>query len=256
VNMRSKQTVSILGCLLVGLSNFSQADDGVDSGLHLQMGVVAAANTSYYQGVDQEQFVLPLVIAEYKDFYLQGTFAGYRFFQGEGGQGLALEIGATFDGYESGDASFLIGMADRDSAWEAGIVYWAPVAGGQLTGKLMQDVGDSHGGFSARLDYERPLWMDETHLVSWFVGAEYWDRAKTDYYFGVTESESRPTRPEYVAQDSTGVFLGANFLKQLSPRFSLIASADYRAASGAVEDSPLVVRADQWSAYAGIFYEF
>jgi outer membrane protein len=250
------QSTVFWGCLLLGLSSLSLADDADDSELHLQVGVVASANSSYYQGVGHEQFVLPLVIAEYKQFYVQGTFAGYRLYQGESGQGLAVEIGGTFDGYESGDAGFLLGMADRKSAWEAGLVYWAPVAGGQLTGKLMQDVSDKHGGFSARLDYERPLWMDETQLISWFAGAEYWNRAKSDYYFGVTASEARSDRPLYSAPDSVSLFVGGNFIKQLSPRFSLIVSADYRTASGAVKNSPLVARTDQWSAYSGVFYEF
>lgn len=256
MNMRTKQSAIFWGCLLIGLSSLSLADDGAESELHLQVGVVAAANSSYYQGVGFEQFALPLIIAEYKQFYLQGTFAGYRLYHGESGQGLAVEIGGTFDGYESDDAGFLLGMADRKSAWEAGLVYWAPVAGGQLTGKLMQDVGDKHGGFSARIDYERPLWIDETKLVSWFLGAEYWDRAKSDYYFGVKASEARPNRPMYSAPDSVSFFLGGNFIKQLSPRFSLVVIADYRVADSAVGNSPLATRADQWSAYSGVFYEF
>ena len=253
---RLNRLAIVMSCFLVGLSTHSLAEDNVDPTLQVQVGLVAAANTSFYQGVGKEHFVLPLVMAEYKRFYLQGANAGYRLYQGEGGQGLAIEIGGTFDGYESGDASFLAGMAERKAAWEARLVYEAPIGGGQLRGKLMQDIGHSHEGFSARLDYERPLWMDEAHLVTWFAGGEYWDSAKTDYYFGIEASEARSNRAAYSASDSLSVFVGGNVIKQLSPKFSLILSAEYRLASGAVENSPLVTRSDQWSAYGGIFYQF
>ncbi|MEJ2622259.1 MAG: MipA/OmpV family protein [Candidatus Thiodiazotropha sp.] len=245
-----------MSCLLFGFSTHSFAENSDNATWQVQVGPVASVNTSFYQGVGEEYYLLPLVIAEYKRFYLQGIDAGYRFYQREDGQQLAVEIGRTFDGYESNDARFLSGMATRKAAWETRLVYEAIVGGGQLKGKLMQDISHSHEGFSAHLEYERPLWNDETHLVTWLAGGEYWDSKKTDYYFGVDASEARSNRVAYSASDSHNLFVGGNAIKQLTPKFSVMLNAEYRIASDAVKNSPLVSRNDQWSAYGGIFYEF
>jgi outer membrane protein len=238
------------------LSTQLHAEDNVDASLQLQVGLATSVNTSFYHGVSEEYFVFPLVMAEYGRYYLEATNIGYRVYQGQSGQRLAIEIDRTFDGYESGDASFLSGMVERKAAWEAGVVYEAFVGGGQLKGKLMKDISDVHEGFSTRLEYERSLWQDEAHLVTWFAGGEYWDRAKTDYYFGVESSEVRPDRPAYSAPDSHSLFVGGNAFKQLNPEVTLFLSAEYRSASAEVKDSPLVTQVDQWSTYGGFFYQF
>ncbi|MCG8012278.1 MAG: MipA/OmpV family protein, partial [Candidatus Thiodiazotropha weberae] len=83
----------------------------------VQFGVVVSANSSFYEDVGQDYYLLPLLLVDYDRFYLQGIDAGYRFFEGET-QSLALEVRRTFDGYESDDSDALEGMRDRDQAWE------------------------------------------------------------------------------------------------------------------------------------------
>ncbi|MES9831951.1 MAG: MipA/OmpV family protein [Candidatus Thiodiazotropha sp. DIVDIV] len=227
--------------------------------LDIQIGLVTAVNSTYYKDLDEEYYLLPLVIAEYDRFYLQGVHGGYRFFQDDEGQSLALEIRRTFDGYSSGDiddSDALEGMADRDQAWEAGLAYEVSIAGGQTKAKLMQDISDTHKGFSARFEYERPFWTDEAHMLSWYTGTEYWNSKKADYYFGVTREEVTSTRSYYSADDSYTIFLGSNVIKRINENITLLANVEYIQASNAVKESPLTDRHDQWSAYVGIFYQF
>ncbi|MBN0989565.1 MipA/OmpV family protein [Amphritea pacifica] len=254
--MRSGINPIVMGGMLMGLSSCLLAEDNVDGKSQVQVGLVASVNSSFYRGADNDLFVLPLVIAEYGRFYLNGVDAGYRFYQREDGQRFAIEVGRTFDGYESGDSSFLSGMAERKAVWEARIVYEALVGGGRLKGKLMQDISDRHGGFSARLNYEHLFWQNETTMVTWVTGGEYWDSAKTDYYFGVRDSETRLNRQAYSASENLSLFVGSNVIKKLSPNVSLVLSAEYRMAGDAVDESPIVADGDQWSAYGGIFYKF
>jgi outer membrane protein len=225
----------------------------------LQLGLVTAVNTTFYQGIDEEYYLLPLLIAEYGRFYLQGVHGGYRLFQNDEGQSLALEVRRTFDGYskdDMDDRDALAGMSDRDAAWEAGLAYEAPMAGGQVKAKLMQDVSDTHNGLSARFEYERPLWTDQTHMLSWYAGSEYWNSNKTDYYFGVTPGEATADHSAYSADDSSSFFVGSNIVKQIDKNITILANIEYLRMNDAVSDSPLVDRQDQWSAYAGIFYKF
>lgn len=225
----------------------------------LQLGVVTAVNTTFYEDLGEEYYLLPLMIAEYGRFYLRGVHGGYRFFQDDEGQSLALEVRRTFDGYgkddiDDGDA--LAGMSDRDAAWEAGLAYETPLAGGQMKARLMQDISNTHDGLSVRFEFERPLWTDQSHMLSWYAGSEYWNSKKTDYYFGVTPGETTANRSLYTADDSSSSFVGGNLIKQIDKNISILANIEYLRMSDAVSDSPLVDRQDQWSAYAGIFYQF
>ncbi|MEW8325674.1 MAG: MipA/OmpV family protein [Candidatus Thiodiazotropha sp.] len=240
----------LVGLALAAVNTPSPAERSV------QIGLVTSANSSFYRDVGEEYYFLPLVIAEYDRFYLEGIEGGYRFYQGDEGQGLALEIRHTFDGYQSDDSDALAGMADRDAAWEAGLAYEVGLAGGEAKAKLMQDVSDTHNGFSARIEYERPFWTSDDRTVSWYAGSEYWNSKKTDYYFGVAPEEATPTRQAYTADRSYSIFLGSNAVKRIDDNVNLILSAEYLRASDAVGDSPLTTRRDQWSAYAGVFYRF
>jgi outer membrane protein len=149
-----------------------------------------------------------------------------------------------------------MGMDDRDAAWETGLAYEVNMAGGQMKTKLMQDISDSHNGFSANFEYEHPFWIDDALMVSWYTRSEYWNSKKTDYYFGVTHEEATSTRPFYAAHESYSFHLGSNAFKRINDKITAIVSAEYLWMSDAVKDSPLTSRQDQWSAYAGVFYQF
>ncbi|WP_316364191.1 MipA/OmpV family protein [Candidatus Thiodiazotropha sp. CDECU1] len=248
---RLKFYTGLIGLIGVAIHTPSLAERSV------QAGLVTSANSSFYEDAGNEYYFLPLVIAEYDRFYLQGISGGYRFYQDDGGQSLALEIRRTFDGYSSDDSDALEGMADRDAAWEAGLAYEVGIAGGQAKAKLMQDISDTHKGLSVRVEYERPFWTNDTHMLSWYAGSEYWNGKKTDYYFGVSPEEATAaTRHDYTADESYRFYLGSNLVKRIDDNISLLASAEYLRADDAVDDSPLTTRQDQWSAYIGVFYEF
>jgi outer membrane protein len=223
---------------------------------NIEIGWVTSVNSSLYQDVGEQYYALPLVIVESERFYLQGTRGGYRFFQDDEGQSLAFEIRYTFDGYQSDDRDALAGMADRDSAWEAGLSYETSMMGGLVETKLMKDISNTHNGYSAQLDYERSLWIDNRLMVSWYTGSEYWNSKKTTYYFGVTPQEAISTRPDYTTDESYSLYLGSNIHKRINDKITFIVNVEYLWMSDAINDSPLTTRQDQWSAYAGVFYPF
>ncbi len=240
----------VVGLLCMAAGTLSQAESDI------QVGLVGSANSTFYKQMDQEYYLLPLVIAEYDRFYLQGISGGYRLIEFEEGHSLALEVRHTFDGYSSDDSDFLKGMADRDPAWEMGLAYELNLAGGQMKTQLMQDISNTHKGFSARIEYERPYWTSDDLMLSWYTGSEYWNEKKSDYYFGVTAAEANATRSEYRADQTHSLFVGTNAFKQISENLRLIFSAEYLQESDSVDQSPLTEERDQWSTYAGIFYQF
>lgn len=250
------------GCFFLAGASVAQAqtaepsDVETQAELQWQLGLAVSANTSFYRGVGEEFYLFPLVIAEYDRFYLQGTHGGYRFYQSDNGQVWSLEIRRTFDGFSGDDADYLNGLSERKAAWEAGIALQMPLAGGEVKGKLMQDISGAHEGFSSRLEYERPVFMDAGQMMTWYAGSEYWDSDKTHYYFGVSQSEVLVNRPVYQSGDSQTGFVGTNYFRNLAADLTLFVSGEYLVSSSDIDDSPLTVRSDQWSAYSGLFYHF
>ncbi len=237
-----------LTCATLAAPLFAETD--------LRLGLSASVNTSYYRGVGEEGYLFPLLFAEHDRFYLHGIRGGYRFYQDDQGQRVALEVRRTFDGYDHDDSAALAGMADRDAAWEAGLVHEFAAAGGQFKTSLMHDISDSHNGLSAKAEYERTIVQGQRYMLSWYTGLEYWSDAKTDYYFGVDRHEARPRRPDYDPEETYFLSFGGNAMIRLDERFSMIFNAEYSRASDGVGDSPLVTRRDQWSGYGGVFYSF
>jgi outer membrane protein len=120
----------------------------------------------------------------------------------------------------------------------------------------MHDISDTHDGFTVRAEYERSLLTGSTYMLNWFGGSEYWSSKKTDYYFGVTPQEATLLRPAYTVDESYNVFAGINAVKRFNAEYSLIASAEYQWMTDEVNNSPLTTRQDQWTVYAGVFYQF
>lgn len=248
-----RTNVLVITCLAAGACVAAEAVEHGERSWEAEVGVVAAINTSYYRGVGSEEWLLPLVMVEYGDLYIHGVEAGYRLWEGGGGETFSIEGGITFDGYESGDAPVLVGMSDRESALEVGFVYRRVVASGELEIGFRNDMVSSHDGYSVNLEYGRKLWGNEKHRVDGYAGLEYWNEEKTDYYFGVRETEARSWREAYRASDTVHCFVGLNAVRKLGRHYSLIISAEYRTSGDTVSDSPLVTRNDQLSAYIGIF---
>jgi outer membrane protein len=221
----------------------------------VQLGMVVSVNSSFYKDVGEEYYILPLAIVEYGSFYLQGIDGGYRFFQDDV-QSLAVEIRRTFDGYKADDSDALEGVEDRDPAWEAGLVYETDLLGGQAKAKLMHDISNTHNGSTLRIEYERSMMTGSSYMVSWFAGSEYWSSKKTNYYFGINPEEVMPDRPVYSAGQSYNLFSGINVVKRFNVKYSMIASAEYQWMADEMIESPITSRQDQWSVYAGLFYQF
>ena len=260
---KSIRICSVMGCGVLASLGSVQADaypvsatQKQSSELQLELGLAVSANTRFYRSVGEKYYLFPLVMAEYGRFYLQGTQGGYHFYQGEQGQQWSLEVNRTFDGYSGGDGDYLAGMAERKPTWEAGLAYQVLLVGGEIKGKLMQDIGNRHKGVSARLEFERPAYTDDRQMLSWYAGVEYWDRKKTDYYFGVATHEVRGDRVAYKASASHNFFVGLNALRQLSPSFTLFFNTAYLRGGSALDASPLIERENQWLAYSGVFYRF
>ena len=240
--------------LLVSANAFSQ--ETTQDAFNMKIGVGVSANTGVYSGINEEFSVVPLIMLEYKNFYFQGATAGYRIFQHANGTGLSFEVSRTSDGYKASDANELKGLDDRIGAWEIGLNFETMVIGGQLKANLMQDVSETHEGLSAKLQYERPLLMGATHMMTWYAGGDFWDQERTQYYYGVNQSEATTSRASYKPTNSTNLFVGTNVIKQLSPKFSVLANAQYMMLGEAREESPLVNKDDQWSTFAAVVYQF
>jgi outer membrane scaffolding protein for murein synthesis (MipA/OmpV family) len=75
---RLNHYTGLIGLLSIAFNTPSQAENSV------KVGLVASVNSSFYKDVGEEYYVLPLVLAEYGRFYLQGIHGDYRLFEDHG----------------------------------------------------------------------------------------------------------------------------------------------------------------------------
>jgi outer membrane scaffolding protein for murein synthesis (MipA/OmpV family) len=87
---------------------------------NLQTGLLSYTSSTPYKGMPYDFFLVPLISAEYGNFYISGTESGYTFFKSEN-ISLSFELSPTLLGYQSDDSEYFYGMKDRDITLESGI---------------------------------------------------------------------------------------------------------------------------------------
>ena len=222
--------------------------------LELEIGTVGIAFSGLYYGADTQYEGFPLAVIRYKDFYFEGLLAGYRLYRDQR-ISVAIETIPTLYDYESGISDFLDGMDDRKMAWETGLSVDYTLDRGKLSMKLVRDWQGIHDGWSLSAEYGESLLMTERSLLIGYMGGEYLDPNKSDYYYGVRKDEARSWRPAYEVGGALAASVGLSHIYRLGEKTTLMSNVDYKHFSTSITDSPIVEKHYQLSAYAGILYK-
>lgn len=189
--------------LLSGLPLFAQDQPAestppqAPSKIQWSIGIGAFSSPRPYVGAENSQIVAPLVEVTYKKFYVQGIQAGYRFFD-TGKFSLDARAGIVFNGLDPEDSDALEGMNKRRPSIEGGFVFdWKP-GKFRLSNAYYTDLLGRSYGQQASSDFSR-TWTFNRYQWGFTpsVGVVWQSSNFIDYYYGVTEEESRPGRPPF-----------------------------------------------------------
>ncbi len=151
------------------------------------------------------------------------------------------------------DNDELLGLEERRWAIEVGpMIGWRrwPL---QFLFSSYWGIPDRHGGTTSELQFSYPLKFERGFIVP-SVTLIYMSDDYSNYYFGVSEEESTPSRPEYEPGAITNTEVGFTIGYELTPKWLLSTTVGVEFLDSAVTASPIVERNHLWSVYVGLAY--
>ena len=211
------------------------APDNLD--LSVGGGVIFAPRP--YEGASAAVIPIPVVNVRYKNLFVEGIRGGYQFLKSGQLTGNAY-LQANFEGLESTDSPYLEGMTNRSMSADAGteIVYRARPVGFRFN--MLSDILGRNSGQEVSLQAVTGAPLGRGSFLLAGIGPRWVSATRVDYYYGVSEAEARPDRPEYRGTSSWNwdLTLGANI--RLTQNWSLFALFSREAFGSPIENSPVV----------------
>ncbi|NKF20887.1 MipA/OmpV family protein [Solimonas marina] len=234
-----------LSTALLPATVFAQSQDS--PGAQWGLGVGGSVRTGIYAGESDHYRVIPLLNYEGQHVYLRGTSLGYHLlkrahFRVDG------FVSARLDGVDPKDfgvdelAAHGIDRAllskRRDSADAGAAVTWLTDLG-RLKLSFKADITGTSDGYESDLSYEYPLpigrWVIEPEL-----GVTALSKQTANYYYGTLDKEVARGVPQYRPGAALVPHIGITARTRFWSNWNLIASVEYRALPGDVQDSPLL----------------
>jgi len=227
-------------------------------GGELALGLAVRMERELYRGVDTE--IEPTLFGRYENGRLEilayeGLDATFRLLSNER---LSVSLSSSLqieEGYDADDSAYFDGMDEIGTPYGAGIQLAA--AWGNFEAKLAveQDVSGEHDGQEAEgsLRYATVFagfeLLSELNL-SWMSG----DVA--EYYYGVSDAESRPNRPAYSPGPSFEIGVELMVQRPLGAGFTTVGQVEVSTVGGEIKDSPLVDSDYEIEGALGVMYSF
>ncbi len=219
------------------------------------LGLLALNRNAPYVGLDEDNYLVPLVRFEGERAYLRGLRGGWRVYN-KGNFELAAIAQARLDGYDPDDSAFLAGMDERKFSMDLGMSADLRVKGvGNFEAAVVVDALDRSGGVETSLG-----WNGLVRAGSWFiipgVSGRWQDASLVDYYYGVRADEALPGRPAYrpgaAFKPEVSVLVNRNFGSK--NRWSFFARAAHEYLPSTISNSPIVDGNGNTSIFIGLGY--
>jgi len=237
------------GCLSpVAAFNDTRQLDPVDRSGNWSLGFAYTWQDSVYAGEGYRTDFMPTFTYTGERFFLDTTDFGWHAVDTKRWQ---VDVFGSYwiDGYN--DHSFfsdtgetrpeddpLKGM-ERKNALEGGVEVTRKTAWGRFGAQLRHDIDGVHNGSDLRARWARVFRGDDWQLEPW---AEYrwWSAEKSDYYYGVRDSEETATRPAFDGSSSDSWAIGVVGRYTAWEQHHLSLNLEYRSFGGDVGASPVV----------------
>jgi outer membrane protein len=219
------------------------------------VGMAMAYSNEPYRGVGTETQPFPILLYRGKRFAAFGPFMSYQLFGLDQPWGVKAVLSPAFDGYDSSDSDFLAGMDDRDKTIEGGleVEYQTDIA--EFSLGVEHDLLGEHDGYEVELGVSKAVFLGR-YLIAPSLGYNYWSDNRSDYYFGVRDSEATAARPAYELDGTNNFEAGLLASTNLSRKVFTLAGASYTVYDDDIQDSPIVSKDGKFRVFVGFGYMF
>ena len=220
-----------------------------------QLGAIGKVESNPYRGADSTDLNgLPLIAYDAERMHIgtdevdikvwKNDFASVSFIGGL--------RGAPFD---PDDSSYLNGMEDPDMGYDIGMGFATRLWRGELVGKYLTDVTDTHDGHEVDFSYSVPVQWGHARF-KWGAGVTWQSENLVDYGAGVARNEVRADRA-YYAPDATFLpHLDLSVAYPLTENLNIIGTGGVVYLSDEYTDSPIIDDDYVLSAGLGLVYTF
>ncbi len=229
----------------------------------VKIGLGGFFRKDIYNFEDKYQFYpVPAVALEYESFYfIVPLEAGYHFYQNEDLRLTVYGRYNLFTGYDSDDfKDSLKDMEDRKDDLHAGLKgrFFLGPTKLTFTGFVSADILNKSNGALAGLEVAQPVPLGKKTLMAPFINMQYRNQNYTDYYFGITDSESAKLDniDPYTPGSSYKIATGIKGYSNITDNIEVVFSGEYNQYSNEVSDSPLTRGGSNFSLLFGLNYKF
>ena len=250
MNMVSRILLSQLPVL--ALLSFSPAQAG-----ELTIGAMGAYASSPYKDYDDRFLPIPLVSYEDERFFVRGAGAGVHIWKDATHE---LSVGLSYlpHEFDNGrtDDRRLKKLDNRHAGLNVDLLYQMKGEWGAASLKVSRDIIGNSDGFSGDLAYRYPLVYGKLS-VNPGVGVVWESEKQLDYYYGVSDRESRKSGlKSYDPGNGFSPYLSLNAGYALTENWSLTAGGKITFLSSEIKDSPMVDDSYRVEAFVGVAYSF
>ena len=233
----------------------ASAQQAADAATPWGVGLAAASFQRPYAGAANKTIAFPALSFENDYIKLAGAGIDLKLFSA-GPVNFALRTKyALGDGYKSGNAPILEGMADRKgSLWTGPAASWNNDVA-NVSVEVLADVLRKSKGVQGRLNLDHNL-RAGSFVFTPHAAAVFLDKKYVDYYYGVAPSEARPNRPAYEGKSTVNLEGGFRTAYLFDAADSVFLDLSATALGKAITDSPLVDRKFTAGVVLGYLYRF
>ncbi|MBT0726312.1 MipA/OmpV family protein [Rosenbergiella australiborealis] len=223
----------------------------------LTLGLATLWSQSPYHSTKDRTVPVPLINYQDENIFFHGVEGGYYLYHGEMDQFslIANTTGQYFSPHRAHNSA-MQGLDKRHLTMMMGGEWTHQANWGLFRTALTGDVLNESNGVVWDTNYRYPLQFGALAILPG-AGVTWQSKNQTNYYYGVSGSESRRTSiSRYKADDSWSPYIDVSATYALTRDWSIEAGARYTHFDKEIKHSPMVDKSGQTTIWTGVNYQF
>lgn len=224
---------------------------------NLSLGAGVLVTPEPYRGYQTRVYPVPIINYEDDNFYFRSLTAGYYLWNDQQNQlsVMAYYLPQSFKPGDSDDER-MKRLDKRRGTLMAGLAYSYNAEWGTIRTALSADTLNNSNGMLGDVTYLHRFMLDNWTLVPG-VGVTWSSKNQTDYYYGVSDNESRRSGLDsYSAGNSFAPYVELTANYRFNPNWNAFMTGRYISLSSEVKDSPMVDKSYTAILLTGVSYNF